>query len=140
MTAITARPDARREREANTMRSKPKAGRPGKTPTRVRARSALQSTALMPLPSTGTKLTPISGVSSAQMGFMDGTDGKPSLTWARSPIRYNQFTSGFGPWYGAPGAEISYERAVAASVTTDMLTSNTMVATLVENFATFAIG
>jgi lambda family phage portal protein len=115
------------------MRSKPKTGRT-KAGTLARARSALQSAAL---PSTA--LAPISGVSSAQMGFQDGTDGKPSLTWSRyqgSP----RFTAGFGPWYGAPGAEISYERAVAASVTTDLLTSNTAVATLVENFSVYAIG
>jgi lambda family phage portal protein len=89
--------------------------------------------------SPSTELAPISGVGGAQMGFQDGTDGKPSLTWSRyqgAP----RFTAGFGPWYGAPGAEISYERAVAASVTTDLLTSNTAVATLVEQFAVYAIG
>lgn len=101
-------------------------------------RSVSPITAVVPLPTTGTALAPISGVSSAQMGFMDGTDGKPSLTWARYSVPY--FTSGYGPWYGAPGAEISRERAVAAAVTTDLLTSNTVVATLAENFATYAIG
>jgi lambda family phage portal protein len=118
------------------MRSKTKTGR-AKAGALARARSVSQSTALVPLPSTA--LAPISGVSSAKMGFQDGTDGKPSLTWSRyqgSP----RFTAGFGPWYGAPGAEISYERAVAASVTTDLLTSNTAVATLVENFSVYAIG
>jgi len=119
------------------MRNKPKAGR-SKANALARARSASQSAASVPLPSTA--LVPISGVSSAQMGFMEGSDGRgPSLTWARyqgSP----KFTAGFGPWYGAPGAEISYERAVAASVATDLLTSNTAVATLVENFAVYAIG
>jgi lambda family phage portal protein len=122
------------------MRSKSKMGRGSKAPTLARARSALQSTALMPLPSNGTELASISGAGGAQLSFQSGTDGLPSLTWARSPIRYNQFTAGYGPWYGAPGAEISYERSLAASVTTDMLTSNTMVATLVENFAVYAIG
>lgn len=119
------------------MRSKPKTGRAGKASTLARARSASQSTALVPLPSTA--LAPISGVGGAQLGFQDGTDGKASLTWSRyqgSP----RFTAGFGPWYGAPGAEVSYERAVVASVATDLLTSNTSVATLVENFATYAIG
>jgi lambda family phage portal protein len=101
--------------------------------------SAPQSTALVPLPGISGALAPISGVGSAQLGFQDGTDGKPSLTWSRyqgSP----RFTAGFGPWYGAPGAEISYERAVAAAVSLDLLTSNTSVATLVENFAVYAIG
>src|ERR1700733_9763734 len=120
------------------MRNKTKTGR-AKAPTRARMRSVSPVTALASLPGIGGALAPISGVGSAQMGFQDGTDGKPSLTWARyqgSP----RFTAGFGPWYGAPGAEISYERAVAASVTTDLLTSNTAVAPLVENFAVYAIG
>jgi lambda family phage portal protein len=120
------------------MRSKSKTGRAGKASALAsRARSASQSAALVPLPSTA--LAPISGIGGAQLGFQDGTDGKPSLTWSRyqgSP----RFTAGFGPWYGAPGAEISYERAVVASVATDLLTSNTAVATLVENFAVYAIG
>jgi len=97
--------------------------------------SALQSAA----PISRNELAPISGVSGAQLGFQDGTDGKPSLTWSRyqgSP----RFTAGFGPWYGAPGAEVSYERAAAASVTADLLTSNTAIASLVEQFAVYAIG
>jgi lambda family phage portal protein len=121
------------------MRSKPKTGRAAKASTLARARSVSPVTALAALPTTGNAFAPISGVSGAKMGFQDGTDGKPSLTWSRyqgSP----RFTAGFGPWYGAPGAEISYERAVAASVTTDLLTSNTAVATLVENFSVYAIG
>jgi lambda family phage portal protein len=72
------------------------------------------------------------------MGFMDGTDGKPSLTWARYNVPY--MTAGYGPYFGAPGSEISRERAVAAVVSTDLLTSNSSIATLVENFATYAIG
>lgn len=120
------------------MRSKPKTGR-AKAPARATARSVSPVTALASLPGIGGAVAPISGVGSAQLGFQDGTDGKPSLSWARyqgSP----RFTAGFGPWYGAPGAEISYERSVAAAVSLDLLTSNTGVATLVENFATYAIG
>jgi lambda family phage portal protein len=128
MTTSAAPPGARREHEANTMRSKPKRGRAEATALARVARSVSPVTALAPL----------SGVSSAQLGFMDGTDGKPSMTWSRTPVSY--FTSGYGPWYGAPGAEVSRERSVAASITTDMLTSNSVVATLVENFATYAIG
>lgn len=122
------------------MRSKPKTGR-AKAPTRARARSVSPVTALAPLPGIGGALAPISGVGSARMGFQDGTDGKPSLTWARyRGVGSNMYTAGFGPWYGAPGAEISYERSVAAAVSLDLLTSNTGIATLVENFATYAIG
>jgi lambda family phage portal protein len=118
---------------------KSKPGRAKATTLERVTRSVSPVTALAPLPSAGTALTSISGVSGARMGFQDDTDGKPSLTWARyqgSP----RFTAGFGPWYGAPGAEISYERAVAASVTTDLLTSNTAIASLVEQFAVYAIG
>src|ERR1700756_3852283 len=120
------------------MRSKSKRGRAAAAKATTLER-VTRSTSLVPLPNTGSALAPISGVSGAQMGFQDGTDGKPSLTWSRyqgSP----RFTAGFGPWYGAPGAEISYERAVVASVATDLLTSNTAVPTLVENFAPYAIG
>jgi lambda family phage portal protein len=81
-------------------------------------------------------LVPVSGVSSAQMGFMDGTDGKRSLTWAR----YNAPIITGGYFGTAPGSEVSRERSTAAAVTADMLTSNSVVATLVENFATYAIG
>lgn len=83
-------------------------------------------------------LAPINGVSSAQMGFMDGTDGRPSLTWAR--YHTPMVTAGYGPFFGAPGSEISRERSAASAVTTDLLTSNSIVATLVENLATYAIG
>lgn len=83
-------------------------------------------------------LAPVSGVSGAQMGFQNGTDGKRSLTWARysAPI----ITSGYGPFFGTPGSEVSRERSQAAAVTADLLTSNSTIATLIENFSTFAIG
>lgn len=84
-------------------------------------------------------LPPISGgMSSAQMGFMHGTDGKPSLTWARysAPV----FRAGYGPYVGTPGAEVSRERSLAAAVTADLLTSNSVIATLVENLAVYGVG
>jgi lambda family phage portal protein len=85
------------------------------------------------------ELAPISGVSSAQMGFMGGSDGNgKSLTWARYSVPY--FTSGYGPWAGAPGSEVSRERAVVSAVSQDMLSSNTVVATLVEQLSVAAIG
>lgn len=103
----------------------------GETPRGLQdgERSVAQSESLLP---------PVSGVSTAQMGFQDGTDGKPSLTWARysTPV----FSAGYGPYTGVPGSEVSRERAVAAAVSTDLLTSNSLVATLVENLATYAIG
>lgn len=90
------------------------------------------------LPAQSSALASIEGTSGAQTGFMDGTDGRPSLTWARyqTPI----FTAGYGPYFGVPGSEISRERAVAAAVTQDLLTSNSVIATLVENLTTYAIG
>jgi capsid protein len=50
------------------------------------------------------------------------------------------FRAEYGPYVGNPGAEISRERSLAAAVTTDLLTSNSVVATLVENLATYAVG
>ncbi len=111
----------------------------GGAPTRADAIAPAQVEAVSPVPApTGVALTPINGTSSAKMGFMDGTDGKPSLTWAR--YHAPMFTAGYGPYFGAPGSEISRERPVVAAVTTDLLTSNSTVATLVENLATYAIG
>lgn len=95
--------------------------------------------ALLSSPAVPEILPPISGgVSSARMGFMDGTDGKPSLTWARysAPV----FRAGYGPYVGTPGAEVSRERSLAAAVTADLLTSNSVVATLVENLAVYGVG
>jgi lambda family phage portal protein len=47
---------------------------------------------------------------------------------------------GWQSYWGTPGSEISRERALAASVSLDLLTSNPVVATLVENFVTYAVG
>lgn len=85
----------------------------------------------------------VDGLSTAQAGFMSGTDGKPSLTWARysSP----QLTAGYWPhgrgaYWGPPGNEVARERAHIAQVTLDLLTSNPTIATMVENFSVYAIG
>ena len=80
------------------------------------------------------------GVSSAKMGFMDGVDGKPSLTWAKYGGFSQGYGSGFGPYTMGPGSEVSRERSTAAAVTADLITSNSTVATLVENLATYAVG
>jgi len=73
---------------------------------------------------------------------MDGTDGKPSLVWARYDAR--PFTAGslggWQPYYGTPGSEISRERSLVASINLDLLFSNSVIATLVEGFATYAVG
>lgn len=79
-------------------------------------------------------LAPVSGVSGATLGFQDGTDGKRSLTWTR---HHTPVVSG-GYFGTAPGSEISRERAQAAAVTADLLTSNPTVATLIQNFAVLA--
>lgn len=78
-----------------------------------------------------------------QAGFQDGTDGRPSLTWARHNS-FNGFTAGYlggyQPYWGTPGSEISRERALAAAVSLDLLTSNPTIAALVEQFAVYAVG
>lgn len=79
---------------------------------------------------------------SPKMGIMDGTDGKPSLVWARSDARpYTAgYINGWQPFWGNPGSEVSRERALVASITLDMLTGNPVIAALVEQFATYAVG
>lgn len=87
-------------------------------------------------------LAPVQAATSARAGIMDGTDGKPSLVWAR----YNgaPFTAGnlggWQPYWGTPGSEISRERALVSSITLDLLMSNPVIAALVEGFATYAVG
>ncbi|MGY3618416.1 phage portal protein [Bradyrhizobium sp. USDA 10063] len=88
-----------------------------------------------------TALTPVD-VASPQAGVMDGTDGKPSLVWARYDARpfTAGYTGGYQPFWGTPGSEISRERALVSSISLELLTSNPIVAALVEGFATYAIG
>jgi lambda family phage portal protein len=81
-------------------------------------------------------------VASPQAGVLSGTDGKPSLVWARYDAR--PFTAGYTnswqPYWGTPGSEISRERSLVASITLDLLMSNPVVAALVEQFATYSVG
>ncbi|WP_370139626.1 phage portal protein [Bradyrhizobium sp. USDA 313] len=82
------------------------------------------------------------GVSEAKAGIMSGTDGKPSLVWARydgAPFTAGSL-GGWQPYWGMPGSEISRERALVSSVTVDLLMSNPVIAALVEGFATYAVG
>ena len=87
-------------------------------------------------------LAPIDGAAVPQAGIMDGTDGKPSLVWARYDARpfTAGYLSGWQPSWGTPGSEISRERSLVASINLDLLFSNPIVAALVETFATYAIG
>jgi lambda family phage portal protein len=85
-------------------------------------------------------LGPISGAAAPQAGFMDGTDGHRSLTWARYSEPMFGYGRGYSPYGHAPGSEVSRERSAAAAVTLDLLTSNSTVATLVENLATYGVG
>lgn len=84
-------------------------------------------------------LPPIKGTTGAQMGFQDsGHDGQKSLVWTKytAPI----IRGGYGMFYGTPGSEISRERPHVASVTADLLTSNPVIATLVEDLTTYTVG
>lgn len=85
----------------------------------------------------------IEGVSTAKAGFMSGTDGKPSLTWARysaPQLSAGYWPHGRGAYWGVPGSEVARERAHIAQVALDLLTSNPKIAALVENLSTYAIG
>ncbi len=89
-------------------------------------------------PSVPSVALPAGGVSTTQAGFMDGADGRPSLSWTN--YKGAHFTTGYGPFFGTPGNEIARERSLAASISTDFLTSNPQIATLVENFAVQSVG
>jgi hypothetical protein len=118
-------------------------GRAGGKAPGLKAALAPIRTALAPLPGIDGALGGIDGVSGAQAGFQSGSDGHtPTLAWARYHGTGNsgKFLAGYGPWWGQPGSEISYERSVVAATALDLLTSNTAVATLVENLSTQAIG
>lgn len=75
---------------------------------------------------------------SAQMGIMEGADGKRAMAWTNT--RY----SGWGyPGYrfgGVPGSEIARERSTASALSSEMVTTNSVIATLVENLGTQAVG
>lgn len=86
------------------------------------------------------KIAPVAGMASPQLGFMDGTDGRPSLTWTRYAAGGFGHGGPYSPCGIAPGSEVSRERSAASAVTLDLLTSNSTVATLVENLATYAVG
>ncbi|MGY3514170.1 phage portal protein [Bradyrhizobium lupini] len=107
-----------------------------------RQASASVRTQLAAMKDADPSLSPVDGMTSAQAGIMDGTDGKPSLVWAR----YNgaPFTAGhlggWQPYWGTPGNEISRERSLVSSITLDLLMSNPVIAALVEGFATYAVG
>lgn len=87
-------------------------------------------------------LSPVETGTSAKAGIMSGTDGKPSLVWARydgAPFTAGHL-GGWQPYWGSPGSEISRERALVSSITLDLLMSNPVIAALVEGFATYAVG
>lgn len=87
-------------------------------------------------------LVSIDATSTPQAGIMDGTDGRPSLVWARYNARpYTAgYIGGWQPFWGSPGSEISRERSLVSSINLDFLFSNPTIATLVETFATYAVG
>ena len=77
---------------------------------------------------------------SAQMGIMDGADGRRAMAWTNT--HYNGWGHGY-PGYrfgGAPGWEIARERSTASALSSEMVTTNSVIATLVENLGTQAVG
>lgn len=76
------------------------------------------------------------------MGVLSGTDGRESLVWARYDARPFSagYMSGWQPFYGTPGSEISRERATVSCINLDLLHSNPVIATLVEGLATYGVG
>ena len=69
--------------------------------------------------------------------FTSGSDGKGQrLAWARYAIP--PYSS--SPYMSAQGGYVRREQAIAASVATDFSTSNTTIATLMENLTTHNVG
>ncbi|SFO17855.1 phage portal protein, lambda family [Bradyrhizobium sp. Ghvi] len=89
-------------------------------------------------------IPPLEGVTAPSAGILDGTDGKPSTIWARYSNGLRPMTSGYlngwQPFYGTPGSEISRERGIVSQLNLDLLFSNPVVSTLVENYVTYAVG
>ncbi len=84
------------------------------------------------LPSVNTE-----GIGAPRADFTSGTDGKGQrLAWARYSIPPYQSS----PYMSSQGGFVRREQAIAASVATDFSTSNTTVATLIENLATHNVG
>lgn len=101
--------------------------------------SVVESVALVPA---APSVDVASGVTGAKMGFMDGVDGRPSLAWRNySGLTHGALSGYTGVYYGgAPGSEVSRERATASAVSRDLLTTNSTIATLVENLTTACVG
>lgn len=76
----------------------------------------------------------------AQMGFMDGADGKRSMTWTNT--NYSGWSHGYpGRHVGVmPGSDPSRERALVSAIASDMVTTDSTISGMVENFATQAVG
>lgn len=76
----------------------------------------------------------------ASMGIMDGADGKRSMTWT------NHSYSGWGNGYlgyrvgGMPGSEYARERSLVSSLSSEMVTTDSTIAGMVETYATQAVG
>lgn len=77
----------------------------------------------------------------AQAGIMESSAGGPSLTWANYDT-FRQFTAGYPRygWWGVPGGEIAREQATASSIALDLVQTNPLIASLVDQLATYAVG
>jgi|GEM_PF-2116154 len=107
-----------------------------RTATISQRRKATSALALAP-----TTVTP-NGVPSPQAGALSASNGDESLVWARYDVKPFSagYISGWQPFYGTPGSEISRERALVSSIALDLLHSNAVIAGLVESLSTYAVG
>ena len=79
----------------------------------------------------------IEGTGVPRADFTSGTDGRGQrLAWSRYSIP--PYSS--SPYMSSQGGFVRREQAIAASVATDFSTSNTTIATLIENLATHNVG
>jgi lambda family phage portal protein len=95
---------------------------------------ASRVTAMPALPA----LAPSNGVSNAQLDFTAGTNGREErLSWARYQTPLTSVHGRYGPAIGGYPAR---ERNLAAVVSTDLSTSNPVIATIIENLTAANVG
>lgn len=73
--------------------------------------------------------------------FTDGTDGKPRLVWAKYSAPPWGFSGGAGnPYVLTMGGRTARDQGPASAVASDLSTSNPLLATILENLVTNAVG
>lgn len=94
----------------------------------------------IPNPVDVAKFETSSGPLKATAGLLDGTDGTPSMTWARYPVQSPADYGFYGGSAIAIGGKYGREAPLAASIASDLQISNPVVATIAETMELYAVG